>query len=144
MSSRVKRTREIYKCADDGRTIQSEAKGTDINNLLRHYRKTGTFTHIAKSLPKYGDFSNVNDYLTTCIQVKQVEDAFMECSADVRAKFKNDPAEMLDFLADPANEQEAIDLGLAEGERSVPAVQAELPPSPPDADEAENPVQGGD
>lgn len=144
MKRRFERKRLITKGADDGRTLQSQHPATNINNILNHYRKTGTFTHVAKELPQYGDFSNAPDYLGAMIQIKEAESMFMECSADVRSKFGNQVSNMLDFLADPENDQEAIDLGLAEGKRSIPVVQAEPDPSPPDADQAESPIQGGD
>lgn len=145
-TKRVNRIREVAEHKDDGRTLQSQQEATDINTLLKHYRKTGTFTHISHEIPQYGDFSNVSDFLDVQIQVKVVEKLFMECSAEVRARFGNEPSQLLDFLADPANEQEAINLGLAEGKIVTiePEVQAEPASSQPDAEAAENPVQGGE
>lgn len=143
-----KRIRLIEPNNDDGRTVASQQKSTDINQLLKHYAKTGTFTHVSREIPTYGDFSNTTDYLAVQLQVKEVENLFMECSAKVRARFNHQPSEMLDFLADPANEQEAIDLGLAEGVPSPrePAVQDEPVASKPDTDkvEPESPIQGGE
>lgn len=140
MKRRFERKRLITPGGNDGRTLQSEQAATDINNILNHYRKTGTFTHVAKELPKYGDFSNSTDYLDAMLQIKEAESMFMECSAKVRARFDNKVSKMLDFLADPEMEQEAIDLGLAEGVKSVPP----SPPEPEATPEPESPVQGGE
>lgn len=131
---------------DDGRTIQSQQSATDINQLLKHYFKTGTFTHVAHEVPSYGDFSNAKDFLSCMVQVKETERLFMECSSAVRVRFEHDPAQMLEFLADPANEREAIELGLMpkpDGWRPEPESHS-TPSSPPEAEEAESPVQGGE
>lgn len=149
MTKRVKRVRLIADHADDGRTLQSEAAKTDINNVLAHYRKTGTFTHVSTMMPSYGDFSETGTYLEAMTKITEVERTFMECSAEVRAVFDNDPAQMLEFLSDPENRQEAEQLGLAEPTKwpkeavtdtvtPEAETQAELPLDTP------SPVQGGD
>lgn len=147
MTRRFKRTQLLADHADDGRTLQSQSEATDINKLLKHYAKTGTFTHVAHEMPQYGDFSNPTDYLGAMLQVKSVERLFGECSSSVRARFQNNPALMLEFLADPANDEEAVKLGLAEGSnRREPDEPAEIPPveDPGMPDPPENPVQGGE
>ena len=44
--------------------------------------------------------------------VLAADDAFMALPANVRERFNNDPAELVDFISDVANRSEAIDLGL--------------------------------
>lgn len=107
-----KRLTQSYE--DDGRTLQSQTASTDINLLLKSYEKTGTFTHVAKQMPTYGDFSSATDYLSSVLQVKAAEDLFLEYPAELRARFKNDPHEFLEFMADPNTTDEQIELGLAE------------------------------
>ena len=44
--------------------------------------------------------------------VMAADDAFMALPANIRERFNNDPAELVDFVSDDRNRSEAIDLGL--------------------------------
>ena len=46
--------------------------------------------------------------------VNQARDLFMSLDAEVRKRFGNDPAQLLDFLADNKNYDEAKKLGLVD------------------------------
>lgn len=60
----------------------------------------------------YADVTGIGSYFEAKCKTARIENAFMTLDADVRAKFENDPQKMMEFLADPANKNEAIDLGL--------------------------------
>jgi phage internal scaffolding protein len=45
-------------------------------------------------------------------QVIAAEDEFMRLPADLRARFENDPAQLIEFLENLENKDEAIKLGL--------------------------------
>jgi len=142
MTDRYTRKRTPYICANDGRTLQSQQKQADINQLLRHYKKTGQITHISRSVPTYGDFSNTTDFLSAMLLIKKAESLFMELPSELRSRFENEPAQFLDFCDNPENAEELVELGLVEGSEEPPA-QAD-PPSPDPTPEAESPVQGGE
>lgn len=150
MDRRIERKKQPAPWADDGRTLQSQAKNCDINLLLARWEKTGTFTHVASQMPTYGDFSNATDYLGAVLQVKEVQRLFHQYPAEIRARFENDPQKLLSFMEDPENHKEAMELGLVPDpvEDRRKAVQ---PPSPPaDSEEAavtgvaDGTVQGGE
>lgn len=105
------------------RTRDSSKDSTDINLIMRKYEKTGLITHLNKRNAVFGDFSNVQDYQTACQAVIEANNAFMTIPARVRARFGNDPGQLIAFLANPANDKEAVQLGLK--------VVKEVPPSPP-------------
>lgn len=134
MDRRIIRRKTPAPHAEDGRTLQSETKGCDINLLLKRFEKTGTFTHIAKSMPTYGDFSSAQDYLGSLLQVKEAQRLFDEYPAELRAEFHNDPGEMLSFIDDPENEDRAIELGLVEAPVGYEAPKPADPEAPPPAD----------
>lgn len=96
---------------DPGRTLQSDAKDADINNIMKKWLKTGQ-SPPPRGLPQYGDFSNVDDYLTAVNQVHEAQAAFEELPSAVRSRFRNDPGELIQFLSTPGHEDEAIELGL--------------------------------
>lgn len=115
----TKRGKRIRVCTindttiDPDRTDQSQAADCDINNIVRRYKKTGQISHLAKSKGVYADLSLLPDTLLDAhMMIQQASDAFMQLPAEVRKKFRNDPEEMIQFLNDPKNSEEAIKLGL--------------------------------
>ena len=84
----------------------------DVNNILAKYKKTGLVTHLAKHQGNFGDFSNVEDYQTSLGKLMQAQAAFGTLPSELRAKFENDPAKLIEFLSDKKNDEEAIKFGL--------------------------------
>lgn len=104
--------RIIQKTVGESKTRQEFKKQSDINNIMAKYQKTGVVTHIAKNLPQYGDAMDVNS-LTDAIEiVEQANESFMQLPSSIRTKFKNDPQELINFLQNSDNKDEAIKLGL--------------------------------
>lgn len=93
-------------------TKQSFKAECDVNNIVRRYQQTGVVTHVNRGQPKFGDFSNLGTYHEALLQVTHAQQAFMDLPAVVRDRFGNDPGALLEFLDDPANDREAIRLGL--------------------------------
>lgn len=108
---------EVVDCVgagEDGRSLtwQSEADACDINKIIARFDAGGLITHVNQAQPMYVDVSQVGDYRGALDQVKAVEAFFMGFPASIRATFDNDPAVFLDFMSDPANEDEARRRGL--------------------------------
>ena len=85
---------------------------TDINNIVAQYGVTGQFPEAPLRVPTYGDFTGTIDYRQALDMVMAADDAFMALPANIRERFNNDPAELVDFVSDINNRSEAIDLGL--------------------------------
>jgi phage internal scaffolding protein len=85
----------------------------DINNILRQFNITGLLPESPLS-PRYGDFTGITDYHSALNAVMAAEDGFMALPADIRSRFMNDPEQLIEFLNDPANKDEAIQLGLVD------------------------------
>lgn len=105
----------------DGRTVQSMKDECDINRIMERHRVTGMVTHMAKGEPVYGDFSNLGSYQDALNTMIRAEEAFMTLDAHVRRKFANDPQELIDWLDNPANDEEAIQLGLKVAPEQAPS-----------------------
>jgi phage internal scaffolding protein len=86
----------------------------DIDNILKRYAETGVLEHVREHKGNYGDFLNVQDYHVSVSQVVAAQEMFMSMPAQIRARFKNDPGEFLDFVNNPDNQNEMVKLGLAE------------------------------
>lgn len=92
-------------------TKQEFAEENDINFIVKRAQVTGELPLNMKA-PVYGDFSEVPDYQSALNIVNEAQEAFQSLSSAIRERFSNNPAMMLDFLADPRNIKEAVELGL--------------------------------
>jgi phage internal scaffolding protein len=98
-------------CEDATLTQQHFKDETDINNILRQFNITGLLPESPLS-PRYGDFTGISDYQTALNQVIAAENEFMALPAQIRSRFDNDPAKLIEFLENSENKDEAIKLGL--------------------------------
>lgn len=98
-------------CEDPSLTQQHQKEDADINHIVARFGLTGELP-FADRQPRYGDFSAVTDYHSAMNAVRSASEDFMSLPAELRARFNNDPALLIDFLAVDANRDEAIKLGL--------------------------------
>lgn len=99
-------------CQDPSLTQQQFAEEADINTIVNRFLKTGVLP-TPNTFPQYVDFEGVFDYQSAMNLVRAADESFMRMDAKVRARFNNSPQDFLEFFADPANNDEAIRLGLA-------------------------------
>ncbi len=132
------------------KTQQAAKDSCDVNLIMKTYEKTGVLTHENANMPVYGDFSNSGDYQAARNAVNAAQSEFALLSADIRRRFNNNPEEMLLFLDEPSNLDEAVKLGLVEDHLEVKSPIRRMEPEPePEPDRAppipENPspVAGG-
>jgi phage internal scaffolding protein len=85
----------------------------DINTILERFNITGLLPQSPLS-PLYGDFSGIGDYHTALNRVIAAQDEFEALPAQIRARFNNDPAQLIEFLQDENNRSEAEELGLVD------------------------------
>lgn len=126
------RKRERVQVSFDGpsgqsRTIRAGKDSADINFIVNRYKFEGVVS--LNSRPGlFLDVSEMGDYRQAVEQVRQGQEFFGQLNSDIRARFKNDPAEFLDFVSDPSNREEMEKMGLL-GEVPVKVV----PEAPIDA-----------
>lgn len=119
--------------ADESLTQQHFRDQCDVNYVMRSYEKTGLLSHTNQRAPVFGDFSDVGDYQAALNQVMEAQESFLLLDPYVRARFSNDPGELISFLQNPLNRDEAIKLGLINNtpvgdiSSSSPAVVEEPP-----------------
>jgi len=100
-------------CEDASLAQQHFKDECDINNILRQFNVTGMLPQQTLS-PRYGDFSGIGDYHTALNRVIAAQDEFEALPAQIRARFDNDPANLIEFLENEKNRPEAEELGLVE------------------------------
>jgi phage internal scaffolding protein len=113
------------KCEDPSLTQQHMKDECDINILVERFGVTGQFP-TAPIEPTYGDFSGVSDYHSALNVIRASEEAFMALPAKIRAKFDHDPNALLQFLQSDENRNEAIELGLIDGEPVVQPIVSDV------------------
>lgn len=123
------------------RTKQEFCDECDINNIMRKYEKTGLISHTANGVARYGDFTNADDYLSATNQVLEAQATFDALPARVRDRMENNPANLIAFLGDENNLDEAVQLGLVVLHPTPPPEPAPAPTPPP---EPPSGVQGGE
>ena len=96
----------------------------DINSIMRRFHKTGAIDHVAAHQPRYG-FANSQTLHEAMNIVAQADSMFADLPSPLKRKFNGNPAELLEFVQDPANEAEAKELGLALSDEAA-AKAAEL------------------
>lgn len=106
-------------------TQQNFKEECDINNIVKKYEQRGFYENVNPIQPTYGDFSHVNDYLDALNRVSTAEEEFMALPADVRSRFANDPGQLIEFLNDEKNRDEAIKLHLIP--EPTPVVDNKIP-----------------
>lgn len=120
-------------CSGLSRTKQAFKDESDINNIVRRYNKTGVMTDGVSSgrVPMFGDFTGY-DYRAYQTYIATVRQSFDLLPAELRRRFDNDPALLIDWLSDESNKDEAIKLGLRVQDAPVnePATAPELPKDP--------------
>lgn len=115
--------RVIQRMEGPSVTEQAHANETDINEIVRRYQRTGALP-TRNGAPMYGDFTQVVDYHSAVEAVRQASEAFMMLPPEVRKRFGNNPGELLEFLSNESNREEAVKLGLVEAPEDLEKSQA--------------------
>jgi len=104
---------------EESRTKQSFIEECDLNNILRQFKPHELKEIMARNVA-LGVFENLPDqidYQGALNLVMEGSKAFSALDSGLRARFENDPAQFMEFMSDPKNQEEAIKLGLAKDNR---------------------------
>lgn len=109
------------ECKEPG-ADQSFEKEANINVIMARYQRTGLISNVNRKTPFWGDVSMApQDLMEAQEIISQSMKAFTDLPARLRAMFNNSPIELMRWLEDPANGEEARRWGL------LPAEPAESP-----------------
>lgn len=125
--------RSAFVCTGPSMTEQSHKDSCDINVLMARYEKMGDIPLGRDGQPFFGDFTNASDFHAMQNKVIETQASFDMLPADLRKKFDHDPGKLLDFISDPSNLKDAINLGLLKAEdlELSPVVVKEIPEEDP-------------
>lgn len=96
------------------KTKQEFKAESDINNILNRYSATGILPDTRRGDPLYIDTTapELSDFQLAHNLVVGTNERFASLPAKIRDRFANDPVQMLLFLNNDANREEAVTLGL--------------------------------
>lgn len=100
------------RCEDKSLAQQQFKEESDINFIAKRYGLTGEMPQLPAGFQWGADFDGVFDYQTAMNAVVAGDRAFMALPAKLRARFENDPQQLMAFLQDDDNRDEARKLGL--------------------------------
>ena len=116
-------------CKEKSLTRQASKDETDVNQILERY-SNGGFVNVNAAEPFYGDVSEIPDYATALNIVREAQSQFAALPSKLRDRFNNNPQDLINFLEDDKNREEAIKLGLIE---APPPGSEKKPEAPPPA-----------
>lgn len=117
-------------------TQQQYKDSCDINNIIKQYAQTGELP-LSNKVGQFLDVSNVQDYQSALTTVYEAQKAFDQLPSNIRSRFENDPNQLIAFLEDDKNYNEAQQLGLL---KSTPQNQNSNPNSPQSSDPTPSPA----
>lgn len=99
------------KHTDESMTSQADAKEADVNFIMSKYIKTGIPPEFRQG-GLYADVSEIPDLSTMLDTVSKAQTAFDLLDSKTREFFGNSPVNMVNFLGDSSNREQAEKLGL--------------------------------
>lgn len=127
VSERDNGTRRVQvKFEGESLVEQSHKKRVNINTIVAKAHKTGLFPQ-RTDRPTYGNFVGALDYQESCNRILKAKEDFLRLPSDIRKKFDNDPGKLLQWINDPENQQEAIEMGLIPDPGRVAIAEPEEP-----------------
>lgn len=100
------------RCPTETKVQQQFKDETNVSNIVKRFNRTGQLPRGRNDTGQYIDISNVGDYTEMFNRVQKVQKAFMKIPSDIRTRFRNNPQNLIDFLGDENNREEAQELGL--------------------------------
>lgn len=116
---------------EKSKTQQHHSNDCNVNTIMEKYSATGILKNSGKQIPNFADQTSQLQYIDALQLVIDAEAEFNSLPAQIRARFKNSPAEYLDFFSDEANLPEAQKLGLVPSPPKEPAHSGAPAPAAP-------------
>lgn len=121
------RNRVMYETDPDEevRVEQSHKDEVDINNIVKRHGMDLIAKTAALQQFSFDDNPN-NDFQETMNAILKAQDSFSSISSEIRKRFDNDPAKFMDFIHNPDNNDELVEMGLAQRLPEPQVVQVEV------------------
>lgn len=101
-------------------TEQNHKDSCEINRIMAKYQKTGIIDHRNEHRGDYG-YATSQTFSEALDIVIKGKEMFEELPSSLRKKFNGDPKEFLEFVQNPKNVDEMVELGLARTPEDIPS-----------------------
>jgi phage internal scaffolding protein len=109
--------------------VQQEYKDEcNLNNIISRYEAGEDMERYNSFEGRFGDFTEVMTRQEAKEFVIKGQRAFESLPARIRSRFENDVDKFLDFIEEPSNLEEAVELGLVPREVSEKTEAVSVPP----------------
>lgn len=106
--------KKVYDKGPKNSKVQQHFKDEcDINQIVSKFLKTGEIKQEMRN-HTYGDFSEGLQYREAMNRIIKADDEFQRLPAAIRKRFGQDPGQLIEFLNDEKNREEAQEIGLIE------------------------------
>lgn len=121
----IKRYRVVVDCSnDDLITEQSHKEEVNINNIVRrHGIDLIAKTAMLQSSDYQFDDVTGNDFQEAMQKVAKATQSFQNMPSELRKRFDNSPAKFLDFVQNPDNIDEVVNMGLAKRRPEIQPIE---------------------
>jgi hypothetical protein len=111
-------------------TEQQHANDVDINQIMAKASRGQSSEYIREHAGHYGDATSLDFYQAQTI-VANAKSLFEDLPSSIRNRFENKPGLFLDFVQDPKNAEELVELKLANPPPPEPPAPPVVPPTEP-------------
>jgi len=130
----IQKRKRVQTTIEGASMTQQQFKSQcDINQIIKKYEKTGMISHINPNAGNYGDFSQIKNFSENLNMVISAQNSFDALPSEVRKRFGNNPTNLIDFVQNDSNYDEAIKLGLVKPKPTItppPSNPSSLTPDP--------------
>lgn len=116
-------------------TQQHQRDQVNIHKILERHRLTGVVDHVNRTQPRFGDFTQAEDYHGTLNRVLEAQAQFLELPSELRSHFDNDPGRFLEEIGNPEHREFLEELGMPE---LAEAIHGKKPEEPKPAEPADS------
>jgi phage internal scaffolding protein len=99
---------------EETKTEQSHKSEVDVNNIVKRAGNMELISKVASLQNFVFDDVTGNDFQESMNAILKAAETFESVPSDIRRQFDNDPAKFMDFVYNPANQDELIKMGLAQ------------------------------
>lgn len=127
-------TLDCQKAVEDGEKVmveQSHKDMVDINNIVKRHGVDMIAKVAALQEWRYDDVTG-NDFQESMNAILRAKDTFNSVPSEIRKQFDNDPAKFMDFVHNPDNQEELVNMGLANPPAPEPEPVAVVVTNPPE------------
>lgn len=102
------------------KTHQSMADACDVNTIVGKFTVTGFASHVNAGEYQFGDFSSAGDFQNQMDRIAEAKTQFESLPVRLRSKVNHDPTKIMDYMADPKNRDELVEMGVLEKVLAAP------------------------